>query len=98
MLSGVHLYVMYGNASGISFWKKVRKECSRILKNLVSLHSTLSLLGETSYFGEQSHHMIKFLFLLFFKKSAHVIGLSHLLLFYIYMYNLFLYFLRENYR
>lgn len=37
-----HLYIMYGNASGASLWKKVRKECSRILKILFRFNSTFS--------------------------------------------------------
>lgn len=89
---------MYGKASGITLWKKVRKKCRRILKNLCRLNSTLSLVGDTSYWGEQSHHIITFLFLPFLQQSACVVGLSHLLLFYIYVLNLWSYFLRENYR
>lgn len=50
----------------------------------------------TSYLGEQSHHIIKFLLLLFFKENAHVIGLSCLLP--VYICNLCSCFLRENYR
>lgn len=69
-LSRDHLYIMYGNVSGISFWKKVREECKRILKNLSRLNSTLSLAGDTSYWGEQSHHIITFLFLQFLKCSC----------------------------
>lgn len=93
MLSRDRLCIIY---TSLSFWKEVRKECSRILKNRFRLNPTLSLVGDTSYLGEQSHHIIKFLFLLFFKKSADVIGLSHLLLFYIYAYKLCSYFLREK--
>lgn len=98
VLSRDNLYIMYGNASGVSFWKKVSKKCRRILKNLFRLNSTLSLAGDTSYWGEQSHHIITFLFLPFFQQSAHVVGLSCLLLFYIHVLNLWSYFLRESYR
>lgn len=95
ILSRDHLYIMYGNASGISFWKKVRKECRRILKNLFRLNSTLSLVGDTSYWGEQSHHIITFLLLPFLQQSAHVVGLSRLLLFYICVKPLVIFFERK---
>lgn len=81
---------MYGNASGISFWKKVRKECRRILKNLSRLIQLFHLQEtpptEVSNLTTSVHSYFCH------SLSARVVGLSHLLLSYIYVLNLWSYF------